>query len=129
MSLELSFCLSCREVMESFTGSLPFLHLSTECHCPPSHPATNPQNQGSCTQHPGAGLTPRGNVARLNGLSHPVGYINDLSRVFQWVSAPGVRSVNVTVNLTNSLYEVSNIDRAFKAADKEMLWGSTSKNE
>ncbi len=57
-------------------------------------------------QHSGASLIRRGTVSRLNPLSHPVGYINDLSRVFQWISAPGVRGVNVTVNLTNSLYEV-----------------------
>lgn len=92
--------------MELVTGSLPFLHLSTECHCPPSHPQLSPQNQASCMQHSGGAFIPRGVVERLNSLSHPVGYINDLSRVFQWISAPGVNSVNITVNLTNSLYEV-----------------------
>lgn len=56
-------------------------------------------------QHPGD-LPPRGGVGRLNPLSHPAGYLNDLSRVVEWISAPGVREVNITLNLTESLYEV-----------------------
>lgn len=89
------------------TDSLPFLHLSTECHCPPSHPLANPQNEASCIQHQEGDLTPRGSVGRLNSLSHPVGHINDLSSVFEWISSPGLRNINVTINLTTSLYEVS----------------------
>ena len=97
---------NCREVVELVAGTLPFLHLSTECHCPPSHPLVNPQNPSSCTQHPGGNLIPRGTVGRLNSLSHAAGYLNDFSGLVDWVSSPGVRNVNITINLTNSLYEV-----------------------
>jgi hypothetical protein len=45
-------------------------------------------------------------VDRLNSLSYPAGYLNDLNRAFQWISTPGVNSVNITITLTNSLYEV-----------------------
>ncbi len=91
--------------MELVNGSLPFLHLSTECHCPPAQPLVDARDPNTCTQHPG-NLPSRGEVERTNSLSHPAGDSNDLSRLTQWISAPGVAGVNITLNLTNSLYEV-----------------------
>ena len=107
-----------REVIELVNGSLPFLYLSTQCHCPPSHPVVNVQNSDICMQHTAPNLTPRGTVSRLNSLSRNTGYVNDLSGTNQWISSPGVRNVAVTINLTQSLYEVRN-EAAFCALCSE----------
>ena len=98
-----------REVTELVTGNLPFVHLSTECRCPPSHPVINPNNEAFCLQHTGGGLTNRGVTDRINSLAHPAGFINDLASSDGWISTPGVPEVNVTLTLTNSLYEVRTI--------------------
>lgn len=98
-----------REVVELVNGSLPFLYLSTQCHCPPSHPVVSIQNPASCTQHTTFNLTPRGTVRRVNSLSRNTGFLNDLSGSNEWISSPGVRNVEVTINLTRSLYEVRNV--------------------
>lgn len=105
----LSVSLMYREVQELFEGSFPFTHLSTECHCPPSHPVINLDDETSCIQHTGAELISRGAVDRINPLAHPPGFINDLSISVGngWISSPGDRQANITLNLTNSLYEVN----------------------
>lgn len=91
-----------------FEGSLPFNHLSTECHCPPSHPVINLDDETQCIQHTGANLISRGTSDRINPLAHPPGFVNDLSITNNngWISSPGDQQANITLNLTNSLYEV-----------------------
>lgn len=100
--------LVCREVQELFEGSFPFIHLSTECHCPPSHPVINLDDETKCIQHTGGELISRGVSDRINPLAHPPGFINDLSIADDnsWISSPGDHQANITLNLTNSLYEV-----------------------
>lgn len=95
-----------REVMELVEGSFPFVHLSTECHCPPSHPVIDIDSEARCIQHAGTDL---GTVERVNPLAHPPGFINDFGTGADdgWISAPGDRQANVTITLSNSLYEVS----------------------
>ena len=92
----------CREVVEVANGSLPFLHLTSQCRCPPSHPSIF--NDDTCSQHPMATIS-RGIVSRLNSFSKPVGYVNDQTSR-NWVSSPGISNVQITINLTQSLYEV-----------------------
>ena len=92
--------------MELATGIFPFVHLSSECHCPPSHPLIDPNNEANCIQHIGGSIN-RGSVGRINPNAHPPGYINDFGAANGWISAPNEREVNVSVVLTNSLYEVS----------------------
>ena len=94
----------CREVVELVTGTLPFVHPSTECHCPPSNPMIDQQNAVNCLQH--STLTPRTPMARINPLAHPPGFINDFSTTSGWISALGVRNASVTIQLTDSLYEI-----------------------
>lgn len=48
----------------------------------------------------------RGSVRRINTLAHPAGFINDFGTQNGWISAAGEREVNITVVLTDSLYEV-----------------------
>lgn len=101
------FCF--REVRELYTGSLPFSYLNTECRCPPSHPVIDLDDETRCIQHDGGDLTNRGSSDRINPNAHPPGFVNDL-RIDQdngWISSPGDRHVNITLTLTNSLYEVS----------------------
>lgn len=100
--------LTAREVTELVTGSLPFTHLSPECHCPPSHPVIdpNPSSGGECIQHAGRDLVSRGSAQRINPLAHPPGFINDFGTSNGWISSLGDREVNITLHLTNSLYEV-----------------------
>ena len=106
----LSFSID-REVMELADGSLPFVHLSTECHCPPSHPVVDIDSETRCIQHTGTNLVNRGSVERINPLAHPPGFINDFATGPDngWISAPGDRQANVTLTLTHSLYEVSTV--------------------
>ncbi len=94
-----------REVAEQVTGSLPFVHLSTECHCPPSHPVIDPNGEDTCIQHTGD-LTNRGFIGRLNTFAHPPGFLNDFGATTAWISVPGEQTAAITVNLTQSLYEV-----------------------
>lgn len=107
--LTLIFASVSREVQELFEGSLPFNHLSTECHCPPSHPVINLDDETQCIQHTGANLISRGTSDRINPLAHPPGFVNDLSITNNngWISSPGDQQANITLNLTHSLYEVS----------------------
>ena len=100
--------ISYREVQELYEGSLPFNYLSTECHCPPSHPVIDLDDETRCIQHDGGDLTSRGAVDRINPLAHPPGFINDLNigESNGWISSPGDRQANITLNLTNSFYEV-----------------------
>ena len=97
-----------REVQELFEGSLPFNYLSTECRCPPSHPVIDFDDETRCIQHDGGDLVSRGASDRINPLAHPPGFINDLNIGDSngWISSPGDRQVNITLNLTNSIYEV-----------------------
>ena len=96
-----------REVAEAYTGTFPSVHLSSECHCPPSHPQIDPNNGANCIQYSGGNLIPRGAVSRINSLAHPAGFINDFGTFNGWISAPGDRNVNITLLLTGYLYEVS----------------------
>ena len=93
--------------MEVATGTLPYLHLSTNCRCPPSQPADSPTTEGVCIQNPGTGMPNRGSVLRVNSQSHPAGYLNDLTTTDSWISNVGQAGLNITAHLTNSLYEVS----------------------
>ena len=85
-----------------YTGSFPSIHLSSECHCPPSHPLIDTNNPATCVQHP----PNQGRVDRINPLAHPPSFANDFSTSQRWISATGDRNVNITFQLTNSLYEV-----------------------
>ncbi len=87
------------------TGSLAFVHPSTECHCPPSLPVIDPNDESVCIQHLGD-LVNRGFISRLNPLAHPPGFLNDFGATTGWISSPGDQAVSITVNLTYSLYEV-----------------------
>ena len=105
-SSTLPLLLICREVMEVAKGTLPYLHLSTDCRCPPSHPADSPTTEGVCIQNTGTGMPNRGSVLRVNSQSHPAGYLNDLTTTDSWISNIGQAGLNITAHLTNSLYEV-----------------------
>lgn len=98
-----------------FEGSFPFNHLNSECHCPPSHPVINLDDETQCIQHMRADLISRGASDRINPLAHPPGFINDLSITNNngWISSPGDRQANITLNLTNSLYEVNSSQYLF----------------
>lgn len=95
-------------MQELFEGSFPFNHLSTECHCPPSHPVINLDDETQCIQHTGANYISRGASDRINPLAHPPGFVNDLSITNNngWISSPGDHQASITLNLTHSLYEV-----------------------
>ena len=97
-----------REVQELYEGSLPFSYLTTECHCSPSHPVINIDDETQCIQHSGGSLINRGASDRINPLAHPPGFINDLNVADGngWITSPGGHQANITLNLTNSLYEV-----------------------
>ena len=90
-----------------YKGSLPFSYLSTKCHCPPSHPVIDLDDETRCIQHDGD-LLSRGAADRINPLAHPPGFINDLNVGVGngWISSPGDRQASITLNLTNSFYEV-----------------------
>lgn len=92
---------------EIVTGNLPVLHLSTNCHCPPSHPVVL-ANSAFCERHPG--IPASGSVDRINPLAHPVGYINDNSFARSWISATNEPKVNISMKLVDNddlLYEVT----------------------
>lgn len=57
----------------------------------------------------GPDLIDRGHENRINPLAHPPGFINDFGTDSSngWISAPGDRQANITITLTNSLYEVN----------------------
>ena len=42
-----------REVEEIVTGTFPTVILSSNCHCPPSHPVINPLSPSNCIQQSG----------------------------------------------------------------------------
>ena len=91
-----------REVIEVYTGLFPSIHLSSECHCPPSHPLIDTNNLAVCVQHP----PNQGRIDRINPQAHPPSFANDFGTNQGWISAAGDRNVNITFQLTNSLYEV-----------------------
>lgn len=91
-----------REVIEVYTGLFPSIHLSSECHCPPSHPLIDTNNPAVCVQHP----PNQGRIDRINPQAHPPSFANDFGTNQGWISAAGDRNVNITFQLTNSLYEV-----------------------
>ena len=93
-----------RELTELVTEVLPFNHLSSECHCPPSLPLIDPNNENNCIPH--AGLTPRAPQSRIGTSAHPPGFVNNLGSADSWISALGGREASLTITLTNSLYEV-----------------------
>lgn len=122
----ISQCLYLREVEELVTNNFPYLHLSSNCHCPPSHPVVSNVNTDRCVQHTGrencvplilyrmpTGVaTGRGSVIRINTNSHTVGYANDNSYTTSWVSAINQRDANLTISLiegSKSAYEVSQV--------------------
>ena len=92
-----------REITEVYTGFLPSIHLSSECHCPPSHPLIDTNNPATCVQHP----PNQGRIARINSQAHPPSFANDFGTSQGWISAAGERNINITFQLTNSLYEVN----------------------
>jgi len=120
--------LTAREVTELATGTLPFAHLSPECHCPPSHPVINPDSGGDCIQHPGGNLVSRGTARRINSLAHPPGFINDFGTFNGWISAPGDRQVNITLHLTNSLYELIFVNFRYGSPRPKAVVLETSKD-
>ena len=91
-----------REVTEVYAGSFPSIHLSSECHCPPSHPLIDANNPAVCIQHP----PNQGRIDRINPLAHPPSFANDFGTTMGWISAAGERNITITFHLTNSLYEV-----------------------
>ena len=90
-------------------GTSSFVHLASECRCPPSHPVIDPINSFRCTQHTGHSID-RGTVQRLNQQATPPGFMNNMHSGDQWISAINQPAANVTIKLsyTNFNFEVRN---------------------
>ena len=90
-------------------GTSSFVHLASECRCPPSHPVIDPINSFRCTQHTGHSID-RGTVQRLNQQATPPGFMNNMHSGDQWISAINQPAANITIKLsyTNFNFEVRN---------------------
>ena len=85
---EMSFygeTLSNRDIDLLYSGTLPELHIDTECRCPPSHPRVKPTETTYCIPN---GVTDNTGqqILRLNEYAHPLGYLNDGNAMSFFVS-------------------------------------------
>uniref|UniRef100_A0A672FIF9 Usher syndrome 2A (autosomal recessive, mild) n=1 Tax=Salarias fasciatus TaxID=181472 RepID=A0A672FIF9_SALFA len=102
-----------REIVELFSGTLPELHVQSDCRCPPSHPRVHPLVERYCIPNAVEDTT-NDRVLRLNLNAHPLSYINDHDMGTTWLSKVMTKheldeGVTITVDLANGQYQVMHL--------------------
>ncbi|MBN3306045.1 USH2A protein, partial [Amia calva] len=115
-----------REIVEVFSGQVPYLHTQTECRCPSSHPRVHPLVERYCIPN-GANDTTNDRVLRLNLDAHPLHYINDNDIGTSWISsvfsdvAQLENRVTITFDLQNGEYQVFYVILQFLSPQPEAV--------
>uniref|UniRef100_A0A672FK37 Usher syndrome 2A (autosomal recessive, mild) n=1 Tax=Salarias fasciatus TaxID=181472 RepID=A0A672FK37_SALFA len=107
---ELFFSDTSLEIVELFSGTLPELHVQSDCRCPPSHPRVHPLVERYCIPNAVEDTT-NDRVLRLNLNAHPLSYINDHDMGTTWLSKVMTKheldeGVTITVDLANGQYQI-----------------------
>ncbi|XP_067901794.1 usherin [Heterodontus francisci] len=115
-----------REILEVFSGKLPYINTQSNCRCPGTHPRVHPLVQRYCIPN-GADDTTTDRMLRLNLEGHPLDYINDEDIGTSWVSSVFTdfgqleNGISITVDLQNGQYEVFYIILQFSSPQPEVV--------